>query len=333
MRILRPLTLFASLLSAGAWAQDVTAEALRSHVRFLASDSLKGRNTPSPELDIAAEYIAAQFERLGAEPAFSGSFFQEADFTNRRSGATGKAKNVGAMIPGTDPSLTGVIVVSAHYDHLGENPDREGDDKIFNGANDDASGVAGIIELAGYLKAAKPKRTIMLVAFYGEEKGLVGARHFVQNPPVPLKQIIANVNLEQIGRTDDLEGPRVGEANFTGFDYSDIPGIFVEANKGTYGFVKHEKNSDPFFFAADNAAFAGAGIPAHTISTCYMFPDYHQVGDHWEKLDYANFAKTTLAIGKGLKSLADREKAPQWNREISQTQRFADAYDKLMSGG
>ena len=325
------------LVATAAWSQsfDVSENALKAHVSFLASDALKGRNTPSPELDISAEYIAAQFRRAGLEPAFGESFFQEGDITNRRTQETGKAKNVGAILRGSDPTLAQTyIVVSAHYDHLGAREAVEGSDTIFNGANDDASGVAGMLELAQVMGSHKPKRSIMFVGWYGEEKGLVGSRYFVQHPPVDLKQIIANVNLEQIGRTDDSEGPHVAEANFTGFDFSDLPSVFQAANDGQpFKFTKNEKNSDQYFFASDNASFAGVGIPAHTISVAYMFPDYHQVGDHWDKLDYANLAKTTMAVARGLNALANRSEVPQWNRELPKTKRYVDAYDKLMGGG
>jgi Zn-dependent M28 family amino/carboxypeptidase len=326
-----------ALFAATAKAQsfDVSENALKAHVGFLASDTLQGRNTPSKELDACAEYIAAQFRRAGLEPAFGDSFFQMGDITNRRTGEVGQARNVGAILRGSDPTLaTTYIVVSAHYDHLGAREPVEGTDTIFNGANDDASGVAGMIELSQILGAHKPKRSIMFVAWYGEEKGLVGSRWFVQHPPVNLKQIVANVNLEQIGRTDDSEGPRVAEANFTGFDFTDLPGIFQAANEGQdYKFTMHPQSSDSYFMRSDNMAFAAAGIPAHTISVAYEYPDYHGVGDHWDKLDYTNLAKTTRAVARGLSSLADRAEVPKWDRSLEKTKRFTEAYDKLMNGG
>lgn len=311
---------------------SMTPGACLSHIRFLASDALEGRGTPSKGLDIAADYIAAQFEAIGLEPVGKDGYFQATTFAARGSTDPAPVRNVVGVLPGQDAKLKSqVVIVSAHYDHLGIRG-TEGD-TIYNGANDNASGVSGVIEMARALRSAKPKRTILFMCFYGEERGLVGARHYAANPIFPLKDTVANVNLEQIGRTDDDEGPRVSEFNITGFDYSTFASYFERAAQ-PFGVkaVMHPRLSSPYFFASDNAAFAGAGVIAHTISTAYSFPDYHKVGDHWNKIDPVNMAKIVKAAAAGVWSLSNDSKIPEWNRKNERAKRFYEAWDKLHGG-
>ena len=122
----------------------ITANALRGHVSFLASDLLEGRATPSRGLDVAAEYIASQFQRFGLEPAGDEGYFQTVTL---KAGDAEKSKNVAGILRGSDPALKETyVMLSSHYDHVGLA--KEGEDKVFNGANDDASGVASVLESA-----------------------------------------------------------------------------------------------------------------------------------------------------------------------------------------
>ncbi len=221
------------------WAaalERVSADSLRGHLSFIASDLLEGRNTPSRGLDIAAEYIAAQFRRAGLEPAGEeGGYFQTATWgeiaaTSRRprqltpEEAALKVRNVAGLLRGSDASLKDTyVIVSAHYDHVGVRSDAPGD-QIFNGANDDGSGTVSVVEIASALASLKqrPKRSILFLAFFGEEKGLLGSRHYGRRPLVPLAKTVAQLNLEHLGRTDDSEGPQVGTITMTGFDYTDL---------------------------------------------------------------------------------------------------------------
>ncbi len=320
------MTLLALVL---AFPQTVSAESLQAHVKYLASDELEGRNTPSPGLDKAAAYIADQFKQIGLEPGVRDSYFQEAEF--KRGETVAKVSNVLGVLRGTDPVLRETyLIVTAHYDHLGK---RAGDgDQIFNGANDDASGVSGVIETARTLAKSKPKRSVIFMTVYGEEKGLVGSRFYCKNPVFPLKQTIVNLNLEQIGRTDDDEGPRVGAFNLTGFDFTDLPSYLGPAAIAAgVKVVKHEQASDSYFGRSDNAAFSNAGVPSGTISTAYSFPDYHGVGDHWDKLDYANMAKVVSGVVGGVLAIANSIEPVKWN-ESPKTKRYVDAYKLLMGG-
>jgi len=140
-------------------------------------------------------------------------------------------------------------VLTGHYDHLGVRGTGEGD-HIYNGANDDASGTSSVIEIAKALASLpqRPRRSIVFMTLFGEELGDLGSRYYCQHPVFPLAKTIANINLEQLGRTDDTEGPRLLQFNLTGFDYTDIAAYLSKAGEETgIRVVKHEKNSDSFF--------------------------------------------------------------------------------------
>ena len=140
---------------------------------------------------------------------------------------------------------------------------------------------------------------------------------------------MADINLEQLGRTDDTEGPRVSAFNLTGFDYSDIAATFARAGALTgVQVVKHEKNSDSFFSRSDNATFADAGIPSTTLSVAYIYPDYHGVADEWQKLDYDNMAKVDVTVALGLLDMANNAQAPQWNKENPKAARYVKIREK-----
>jgi len=242
-----------------------------------------------------------------------------------------KLRNVAGVLRGSDPQLKDTyVIVTGHYDHLGMRPNAQGDG-IYNGANDDASGTASVIAVAGALAdlGEKPKRSIVFVAVFGEEVGGLGSRWYTGHPIFPIARTVADINLEQLGRTDDSEGPKVSQFNLTGFDYSDIAATFAKAGALTgVQVIKHEKNSDLFFRRSDNATFADAGIPSTTLSVSYVFPDYHQPGDEWQKLDYDNLAKVDVTVALGILDMANSMQAPQWNKENPKTARYVQVREK-----
>lgn len=331
----------------------ISANSLKGHLSFIASDLLEGRGTPSRGLDIAAEYIAAQFRRAGLEPPVNGSYFQTTNWAPRQrrpnpnnpaTPATPTApaatpapaekppqvRNVIGLLRGSDAKLADTyILVTAHYDHLGMRPNVEGDDKIFNGANDDGSGTVSVIELAAALAAMKqrPKRSIVFMTFYGEESGLVGSRYYGANPVFPIDKTIANINLEHVGRTDDSEGAQVKSASVTGIDFSDVGTVLQKAGElQGIRVYKHERNSDSFFGRSDNQALADQGVPAHTLCTTFIFPDYHKVSDHWDKVDYDNMAQVNRAVALALLMLANDPVEPKWNAANPKAEKYLNAW-------
>lgn len=240
-------------------------------------------------------------------------------------------KNVVGLLHGSDPVLKDTyVILSAHYDHLGVN-NSEGD-TIFNGANDDASGTSSVIEIADTLSKLKerPKRSILFITFFGEEKGLHGSEFYVKHPLVPLEKTVANINLEQLGRTDGDGKTLKDSLSMTGFDFTDLGTQFKRAGELTgVKAYKDEQYSDLFFGQSDNASFAELGIPSSTICVAYTFSDYHKVGDEADKIDYENMAKITKNIALGLIMVANNLSAPTWNEAISSTQNYVEAWKKL----
>jgi Peptidase family M28 len=244
-----------------------------------------------------------------------------------------KVRNVVGLLRGSDAALKDTyVLVTAHYDHVG-NRGGPGDkvDHIYNGANDDGSGTVSVIELAGALSTLKthPKRSILFVTFFGEEKGLLGSRYYGRHPVVPIKQTVADVNLEQVGRTDDSEGPRVGAAAMTGHGYSDVSDVFTAAGTAEgVQVIRHPRFSDSYFGASDNQALADVGVPAHTICVAFMYPDYHGAADHWDKIDYANMARIDRMVARGLLIIADNPVEPKWNEANPKAARYLKAWTK-----
>jgi hypothetical protein len=246
-----------------------------------------------------------------------------------------KVRNVAGILRGSDPALKDTyIIVSGHYDHLGVRDacDHSKEDCIYNGANDDGSGTIGVVELAQALARLnpRPKRSILFITFFGEELGLVGSRFYGRHPLVPLAQTIAQINMEQIGRTDDSEGPQVATAAVTGFDFSDVGTTLERAGEATGVKVyKHPTKSDSYFSRSDNQSLADAGIPAHTVSVAFEFPDYHAVGDEWPKIDFANMEKIMRTVALGVLMIANNPQEPRWNEQNPKAAQYVEAWKKL----
>jgi Zn-dependent M28 family amino/carboxypeptidase len=293
------MLLFVLLLADGLQTQ------LRQHVAFLADDALKGRPFPSAELDKAAEYIAANFADAGLEP-LNGNRFQDAP--QQMPGL----RNVLGWLPGEGEA---VLVLSAHYDHIGWRELGE-EDGIFNGACDNASSVAALIELARSL-AGQPQRrfSILFVAFSGEEKGLLGSRHFIENPPLPLSRLAYMLNLEQLGRSDEHPSPpeRPSRAiSFTGHQRTNAASLLLPcAEHFQLPIFHHEVFSERYFLRSDNAPFAAAGIACNTLSAVYSFPEYHQVDDEIDRLDFDLLAGITRTLHACLSDWLAQGRLPQ----------------------
>lgn len=214
--------------------------------------------------------------------------------------------NVVGVIPGNRPDE--IVLFSGHYDHIGiVNP--VASDSIANGANDDASGTAAVIELARYFKAnGKPERTLLFAAFTAEESGGYGSRHFSEQ--VDPDHIVAMFNIEMIGKPA-VAGPNT--AWVTGWDRSDFGSILQSAVEGTeYTFHADPYPDQNLFYRSDNATLAGLGVPAHSISTTPIDvdTDYHQVSDEVETLDLAHLTATIRAIAAGAETIISGKATP-----------------------
>lgn len=323
----------------------ITPNSLRSDLSFLSSDALAGRSTPSPGLEAAAEFIASRFRADGLEAPVDGTYFQTADLTpylkanaerhHKKLEGSVVGRNVIGILRGSDPVLRNTyLIVSAHYDHIGtldtakgltrEKPTADGD-RIYNGADDDGSGTVSVIALAEAFSRLKerPRRSIVFMTFCGEELGLLGSRFYADHPVVPLRRTIANINLEQVGRTDgDI---KKGRASLTGFDYTSLGAIFKLAGEGFGLDVYKDENSGRYFSASDNYNFARYGIPDNTICTAFEFPDYHGLKDEWPKIDYPSMATLNQVVATVIWEVADDTAAPRWNGKIAQTEKFRNA--------
>jgi hypothetical protein len=229
-------------------------------------------------------------------------------------------RNVVAVLRGSDPGLRNTcLFVTAHYDHVGWLGESEGGgDRVFNGANDNASGVAAVLELARAMASLprRPRRSIAFSTVSGEEVGLLGSKYLLESPPVPVANIIANINLEVLGRTDSNDGPQTGRAAVTGFRFTSIGPALAQAGKDTgIDLYRHDKYSDSFFNRSDNYSFANKGIPAHTIATAFFYPDYHGLADYASKLDYPHMAGVTRAVALAILRIADDPTPPHWNEK------------------
>src|SRR6476659_4515408 len=262
---------------------SIREQDIRAELGFLASDAMQGRGSGTIYERIAAEYIGSQFQQFGLEPggdtdsAGNKSFVQRVPVETAPSGATW---NVIGILRGSDPRES--MMLSAHLDHLGVNEAAPGDDKIFNGADDDASGSVAVLELARALAAGKrPRRTIYFVCFGSEERRGAGARHFIDNPPVPLTQVVADLQFEMLGRPD----PKVaaGMLWLTGFERSDL-GPALARNGAALVADPHPEQH--FFQRSDNYPLALRGVIAHTISSFGLHPDYHRASDDVSKIDF-----------------------------------------------
>ncbi|MBC6961989.1 MAG: M20/M25/M40 family metallo-hydrolase, partial [Nitrosomonas sp.] len=273
-------------------------------ITLLASEVFKGRELGSPELDKAAEYIAQQFQQAGLQPGGeSGSYFQiwQQDVGAPKGKIT--LRNVIGILPGTNPQLAEQsLVIGAHYDHLGLGwPDVRAANrgKIHYGADDNASGVAVMLELSLHIATRwQPQRTIIFAAFTGEESGLLGSTHYLGNPSgYPTEKIITMLNLDTVGRLGNNPVTVFGTGTA-----SELVHVFRGAGFVT-GIPVNTVAND--FGSGDQTAFIKAGIPAVQFFGS-AHEDYHAPGDTADKIDAAGLIKVAAILKEGAEYLANR---------------------------
>ena len=304
----------------------VTLESVRAIESALADDSMQGRGTGTIGSAKAATLIARAMHQARLEPAGDSGYFQRVPvalgpgrngslrpraYPNFEALDTVPAErrrtavNVVGMLRGGDPQLRNEwIVVDAHYDHLGIGTPVNGD-SIYNGADDDASGTVAVLEIAKAMASGPtPKRSILFVATTGEEVGLIGTRWFIDHPPVPFANIVANLEIEMIGQPDSLAGGP-GKGWLTGYERSTMGD---ELRAAGVPIVPDPRPAQNFFQRSDNIAFARRGIPAHTLSSFNLHADYHKVTDDISHIDFAHMTAVIQAAVKAVRLLADGPK-------------------------
>ncbi|MBM4015647.1 MAG: M20/M25/M40 family metallo-hydrolase [Planctomycetes bacterium] len=277
----------------------VRADDLRDYERWLASDERQGRCAGEPGNDEAGDWIAQQFEEMGLAPLGSdGSFFQPFEFSVRggERGLKATTRNVVGLWEGSDPELRSqVIVLGAHYDHVGTTSSRDAGragrptatDTIWNGADDNGSGTSTLIEVAEAfaMGGVRPKRSLVFIAFSAEEQGLFGSAWWCANPTVPRENVVAMVNLDMVGRNAD----RPVEMAAVGSLQDDLWRRLVDASRPAAPDLALELK-DHFLPDSDHASFIDAGIPA-TFFFSGMHDDYHRISDSWDKIEYERMAQ------------------------------------------
>jgi len=283
-------------------AQIITEDLIKKHITVLSSDEMEGRKAGTQGIEKAARYIENEFKKIGLNK-FDGLSTYRQEFNEK-----GLALfNVIGILEGKS-NKDEFIVISAHYDHLGINKNGNGD-VIYNGANDNASGVAAVLALAKYFSKMKVnERSIIFVAFTAEEMGLIGSNYFGEkiNP----KKIVAGINIEMIGKQSPF-GPKT--AWITGYNKSTFGEIIKKNLEGSdYNIYPDPYLSFNLFFRSDNASLARLGIPAHTFSTSPMDKDldYHKVTDEVNTLEIYTIAETIKAIAKGTTSIINGTDTP-----------------------
>ena len=269
---------------------------------------MEGRRAGTVGIERAAQYIETEFKRLGLTTYDTlSSYRQTFTFKNRRTQEEITSSNIIGVLEGKSKKEE-LVIISAHYDHLGIRAKEGVLDSIYNGANDDASGVTGILALAEHFKKVGNERTLVFAAFTAEEMGLIGSTHFGKG--IEASKFVAGINLEMIGKTPSF-GPNT--AWLTGFERSDFGKIIQKNLVGTgYQLFPDPYKKFNLFFRSDNASLARLGVPSHTFSTTPIDvdEDYHQASDEAETLNISVITQTIQAVAVGTQSIISGEDTP-----------------------
>ena len=272
-------------------------------VRYLADDALGGRFSGSAGERCAGEYIAAMFASLGLEPGGEDGFFQELPLASAAQphAPPGRGRNVVAILRGSDPALReSAVVVGAHYDHLGlgEFGSTGEAGEIHNGADDNASGVAAVLAAARALRGGpRPARSIVFIAFTGEELGLIGSAWYANHPTIPLEETVAMVNLDMVGRLED--GEMIVYGIGTAPEWEEI----VPAANADIGIPLAWEEAG--FGPSDHTSFYANDIPVLHFFT-NVHSDYHRHTDDAEKIDAAGLGRVARLTENVARALAER---------------------------
>lgn len=277
-------------------------------VRYLADDALEGRLAGSPGERCAGEFLAKRFARLGLEPGGEdGGWFQPVPLASHANphapGGTGR--NVVGILRGGEPTLASeAVVVGAHYDHLGHGPfgslaPESG--AVHNGADDNASGVAALLAAAARLTADPPRRSIVFVAFTGEELGLLGSSRYAGAPAVPLDRTVAMLNMDMVGRLGD--GPLIVYGTGTAREWEEI---LAEANRSLDLPLASQTTG---YGPSDHTSFYARDVPVLHFFT-NVHGDYHRPSDDWQKIDLEGVERVGELVARVARDVADGPEPP-----------------------
>ena len=293
----------------------------------MASDSLEGRKTGTEGEQKAARYIVEQFSTIGLAPAGTEGFYQAYEVTPSQNphevptmggggSLTIKSNNVIGLIdnPGEE-----IVIIGAHYDHLGyggvSSLFRGDSAQVHNGADDNASGVAVMIQLAEKLKASNLEKDVLFMAFSGEEEGLWGSNYFSKNATIDLKKATAMINLDMVGRLDEQRGLAIH-----GVGTSPVwPDMINQANNDSLQLIFRESGVGP----SDHTSFYLQDLPVLHFFTG-QHADYHKPGDDADKLNYEGMVKIASMIEKIVIQLDGHDKLAftKTKDESTETPRF-----------
>jgi hypothetical protein len=283
--------------------------AILRDIAYLASDALEGRLTGTPGNDSAAAYLARRYKSLGLIAPFPG-YLQPFDARSAEDAHAGRteprrSQNVVAVLRGRDAVLREeYIVVGAHFDHLGRSPafaqDPDAKDAIRNGADDNASGTAAVLELARLFAKNPPKRSIIFANFTGEELGLLGSQYFVEHPPVPIGRIVGMLNFDMVGRLKNDKLTVYGTATASQFK-----ALLDSANAASSNGSFQLSGIGDGFGPSDQTSFYAKDIPVLHFFTD-QHEDYHRATDDVEKINSSGEARVVDLAHKVARSIANR---------------------------
>ncbi len=316
--------------------------AILRDVRYLASDALEGRATGTPGNDSAAAYIARRYSALGLAPLVVDSsraacaslspvpcgprwtqYFvaRSAALAHTRQPFELTTQNVVALIRGSDRQLRDeYVVLGAHFDHLGRSTvgalDPDAGNAIHNGADDNASGTAAIMELARLLARRPPRRSVLLAHFSGEELGLLGSQYFVEHSPVDLARVRAMLNFDMVGRLREDRLMVYGVATA-----AELPAIVDSANRA--GTLRITAIGDGFG-SSDHSSFYARNLPVLHFFT-NVHDDYHRATDDAEKVFVGGIARVVTLAERIVRDIADRPAPLTFTRTAPQPSRMGPA--------
>ncbi len=310
-------------LSPTKYINTISSKDLIKHLYTVASDSMEGRDTGSKGQEKAGEYLISQY-KVNKIPFPKGAtdYYQRipAAFLNaKRNDNLPDSENIWAYIEGSEKPNE-IIVISAHYDHVGIK-----NGEVYNGADDDGSGTVALLEIAQAFEIAKkeghgPKRSILFLHMTGEEHGLLGSSFYSEHPLFPLANTITDINIDMIGRHDEFHKDSSNYVYLIGSDYlsTDLYNICEDANKNYVHLTidyKFNDRKDPnrFYYRSDHYNFAKNGIPSVFLFNG-VHVDYHKPTDKVNKIEFGALTKRAQLAFAIAWELANRENRPVVNK-------------------